>query len=106
MTYTFNLQNILSILILFIIVLGGVSSYAFYISVCPRRFISGINPSNFGLKYEEVNFRTRDGLILKGWFIPKEGKKTTIIVCHGYPFDKGNILSSSLFLHKEYNLRI
>ena len=104
MTYTFNLKNMLSILILFIIVVGGVSAYAFYISVCPRRFVSSINPANFGLKCEEINFRTRDGLILKGWFIPKEGKKTTIIVCHGYPFDKGNILPSSLFLRREYNL--
>ena len=104
MTYTFNLKHILSILILLIIMVGGVSAYAFYISVRPRRFVSGISPANFGLKYEEVNFKTNDGITLKGWFIPKEGKKTTIIVCHGYPFDKGNILPSSLFLHKEYNL--
>jgi len=104
MAYTLNLKNILSILILLIIMVGGVSAYAFYISVCPRRFISGINPSLFGLKYEKVNFKTEDGITLKGWFIPKEGKKTTIIVCHGYPFDKGNILPSSLFLRREYNL--
>jgi fermentation-respiration switch protein FrsA (DUF1100 family) len=97
-------KNVLIVLTFLTILVIAVSSYAFYISVCPRRFISGINPSNFGLKYEEVNFRTRDGLTLKGWFIPCEGKKTTIIVCHGYPFDKGNILPSSLFLHKEYNL--
>ncbi len=97
-------KNVLIVLTFLTILVIAVSSYAFYISVCPRRFISGINPSNFGLKYEEVNFRTRDGLTLKAWFIPCEGKKTTIIVCHGYPFDKGNILPSSLFLHKEYNL--
>ncbi len=104
MAYLFNPKNILSVLILFIIMVGGMSSYAFYISVCPRRFISGVNPSHFGLKYEKVSFKTEDGLTLKGWFIPKEGKGSTIIVCHGYPFDKGNILPSSLFLHKKYNL--
>ncbi len=104
MTYTLNLKHILSILILLITMVVGVSSYAFYISVRPRRFISDANPSSFGLKYEEVSFKTEDGIILKGWFIPKEGKRATIVVCHGYPFDKGNILPSSLFLHKEYNL--
>ncbi len=104
MTYTFNLKNVLSLLILFLILVAGVSFYAFYISARPKRFISGINPSSFGLEYEEVSFKTMDGVTLKGWFIPKEGKKATIIVCHGYPFDKGNILPLSLFLHEEYNL--
>jgi len=104
MAFSFSLKNIIIVAILILIWIAGVSFYAFYISVRPRRFISSVNPSNFGLKYEEVNFKTKDGLILKGWFIPKEGKKATIIVCHGYPFDKGNILPSSLFLHREYNL--
>ncbi|MCK4647919.1 prolyl oligopeptidase family serine peptidase [bacterium] len=99
-----DFKNVLISLAFLIIMVITISSYAFYISVCPRRFVSSINPANFGLKCEEINFRTRDGLILKGWFIPKEGKKTTIIVCHGYPFDKGNILPSSLFLRREYNL--
>ena len=99
-----DFKNVLISLTFFIIMVIVISSYAFYISVCPRRFISGVNPSHGGLKYEKVRFKTEDGLTLKGWFIPCEGKRATIIVCHGYPFDKGNILPSSLFLHKEYNL--
>jgi len=99
-----DFKNVLISLAFLIIMIIAISSYAFYISVCPRRFISGVNPSYFGLKYEKVSFKTEDGLTLKGWFIPCEGKRATIIVCHGYPFDKGNILPSSLFLHKEYNL--
>ena len=63
MAYLFNPKNILSILILFIIMVGGVSSYAFYISVCPRRFVSSISPANFGLKYEEVRRAYPQGLV-------------------------------------------
>ncbi len=97
-------KNVVIILTFLIILVIAVSFYAFYISVRPRRFISGVNPSHFGLKYEKVSFKTEDGLTLQGWFIPCEGKGSTIIVCHGYPFDKGNILPSSLFLRKEYSL--
>jgi dipeptidyl aminopeptidase/acylaminoacyl peptidase len=104
MAFSFSLKNISIIAILILIWIVGVSFYAFYISVRPRRFRNGIGPANFGLKYEEVTFKTEDGITLKGWFIPCEGKKATVIVCHGYPFDKGNILPSSLFLHREYNL--
>ncbi|MBI1871428.1 MAG: alpha/beta fold hydrolase [Chlamydiae bacterium] len=103
----------------------------FYRSLKPPRFITPIQPSNYGLKWENIALKTSDGLTLKGWFIPppfvlpnagppsadwpagptKGGgiipqphSNAAIIVCHGYPFDKGNVLPIAKFLHSEYNL--
>lgn len=42
------------------------------------------DPSDYGLAYEEVAFRSRDGLTLRGWFIPAQRPKGTVIFCHGH----------------------
>lgn len=81
------------------------SLYVFYTYTHPSRYISSVTPANYGLKYEKIIFSTSDGLKLTGWFIPSpKGYVPTIIGCHGYPFDKGNILDLASFLYPEYNL--
>jgi len=67
------------------------------------------DPAHYGLPYEDVSFTTSDGLTLRGWFIPAAvdgptGKKATILVGHGYPFDKANILRHGRFLHTTFHL--
>jgi alpha-beta hydrolase superfamily lysophospholipase len=42
------------------------------------------NPADYGLSYEEVAFPSRDGLTLRGWFIPAEKPRGTIVFCHGH----------------------
>ncbi len=51
-------------------------------------------PGNLGITFEEVNFKTADGQLLNGWFIPVKNAKATILYCHG---NAGNI---SHRLHK------
>lgn len=81
------------------------SLYLYYTYTHPPRYISAVTPRDYGLKYETVDFSTSDGLRLKGWFIPTPNKNApTIIGCHGYPFDKGNILDLATFLYPDYNL--
>ncbi len=76
----------------------------------PLRINSQITPKDLGLNYENVSFTTADDIKLVGWFIPSfakaiEGKPApTIILLHGYPADKGNILPVMSFLQKKYNL--
>ena len=43
-----------------------------------------ISPKDYGLKYEEVEFKSTDnsGLTLRGWWIPNDSKNT-IIYLHG-----------------------
>ncbi|MBM4466520.1 MAG: alpha/beta hydrolase [Chloroflexi bacterium] len=42
------------------------------------------DPADYGLSYEEVAFKSRDGLILRGWFIPAAEPRGTIVFCHGH----------------------
>lgn len=76
-----------------------------YISVRPPKIISKVTPKDLGLNYEEVSFITKDKLTLSGWFIPSQiNPAKTIILLHGYPADKGNILPVLSFLNETYNL--
>jgi pimeloyl-ACP methyl ester carboxylesterase len=96
-TGIFILEIIFSIIFL--------SFLGFYLAIRPFKIVSSLNPGDLGLTYEEVSFKTDDNLILRGWFIPNktQGAKT-IILLHGYPADKGNILPAMAFLNKNYNL--
>lgn len=81
------------------------SLYVYYIYTHPPRYISMATPKDYGLVFETVDFFTSDGLKIKGWFIPTPKPNVpTIIGCHGYPFDKGNILDLASFLYPDYNL--
>jgi dipeptidyl aminopeptidase/acylaminoacyl peptidase len=64
-----------------------------------------MNPARFNAPYEKIEFSTQDGVLIRGWFIPnKNPAAKTIILLHGYPADKGNILPSRIFLHQKFNL--
>lgn len=89
--------------------------WGFYISVRPPKIVSTITPKEMGLAYEQVAFATKDGLTLSGWFVPSSAKDSagksnentkakTIVLLHGYPADKGDILPALAFLHEKYNL--
>lgn len=97
-----------SIIRIVIIALGFffvTSLWGFYISIRPPKIVSSLTPKNLQLDYENVWFKTSDGLTLSGWFVPsKTETKKTLILLHGYPADKGDILPALSFLHKDYNL--
>ena len=61
-------------------------------------------PESFNLKYENVTFETSDGLKLEGWFLPGNKNNNTIIVMHGYPTNKADVLPFSIFLVKKFNV--
>src|SRR3989344_4582516 len=76
----------------------------FYMSIHPQKIITNLAPSDFGLNYEEVLFNSADGIKLSGWFIPHNKTKSTVIVMHGYPADKANLLGVTEFLAKDFNV--
>ena len=83
------------------------SAWLFYISIRPPKIVSSITPRNLNMPYEQVSFTTVDGLTLRGWFVPSEKKAAkTLILLHGYPADKGNILPALAFLHADFNLHL
>jgi len=60
-----------------------------------------IFPEQFGLRYEKISFKTRDGLELRGWFIPSTtGDKRTLLMCHGWGDNKGELLKQTYFLNE------
>lgn len=82
-----------------------VSFFAFYTSIHPKKFKSNQTPASFDFEYEKVIFKTEDGLTLKGWFVPsKSPPAKTIIVLHGYPAEKGDVLNWAIFLQEKYHL--
>lgn len=90
------------IAVAFIILL---SLWVFYLAIRPIRITSTTTPAYFGITYENISIQTTDGITIKGWFVPnKNPHAPTIILLHGYPADKGDILPSRIFLHKKYNL--
>ena len=76
----------------------------FVISIHPPRYYDKDTPDNHGIRYKNVSFFTYDKINIKGWLLRSEKAKGTVIVGHGYPFDKGNILPAALFLYPNYNL--
>ncbi|MCX5719542.1 MAG: alpha/beta hydrolase [Nitrospirae bacterium] len=45
-------------------------------------------PDTISLKYDEIYFKTKDGLNISGWYIPAENEKGVLLFCHG---NAGNI---------------
>ncbi|MCK5306028.1 MAG: alpha/beta hydrolase [Candidatus Omnitrophica bacterium] len=45
-------------------------------------------PAEVGIGYEELSFKTSDGEILNGWYVPAKDAETTVLYCHG---NAGNI---------------
>jgi uncharacterized protein len=81
------------------------SLWGFYSSIRPPRIHSSVTPNHFKMVYEDLSFQTEDGLTLRGWFVPSANAAAkTLILLHGYPADKGNILPPLAFLHDDFNL--
>jgi len=80
------------------------SLYIFILYIFPKRSVSPFTPKQWAMEYQDVAFTTRDGLKLKGWFIPNKKSNKVIIVCHGYPMDKGDVLGVTEFFARGYNL--
>jgi len=51
-------------------------------------------PSDINLEYNEINFKTRDGVNISGWYIPAEHEKGVLLFCHGNAGNISNRLDS------------
>jgi dipeptidyl aminopeptidase/acylaminoacyl peptidase len=99
------ITSILRIFVVLFAVMLVISLWGFYISIRPPKIVSSITPRTYNMQYENVSFQTADGITLRGWHVAsaKETNKTLILL-HGYPADKGNILPALAFLQKDFNL--
>ncbi|MBU2633992.1 MAG: alpha/beta hydrolase [Nanoarchaeota archaeon] len=100
-------EIILRVIIIIGVIIGVIILFSllqFFISIHPPRYYDPSTPKDYGLKYENVSFVTSDKIKIKAWLISSEKANGTIIIGHGYPFNKGNILPVVKFLHPDYNL--
>lgn len=56
--------------------------------------ILSADPGHIGLPFENISFKTSDGLNLSGWFIPKENSRGVLVFCHGNAGNIGHRLES------------
>ncbi|NIP24846.1 MAG: alpha/beta fold hydrolase [Phycisphaerae bacterium] len=67
---------------------------------CPVREVV-YTPEELGMDFEDVVFKTDDGLSLNGWYIPAENSHMTVLFCHG---NGGNIMHRLDSINIFYNL--
>ncbi|MFH1064408.1 MAG: alpha/beta fold hydrolase [Candidatus Woesearchaeota archaeon] len=96
-----NIIKGIIIIVAFILLL---SAFIFFINVRPFRNYDPDTPDRYGINYEEVTFNTSDKITIHAWLMKPEKSDGTVIIGHGYPFNKGNILSVAKFLYPDYTL--
>jgi fermentation-respiration switch protein FrsA (DUF1100 family) len=64
----------------------------------PERDVSS-TPDELGLDFEDVVFKSADGLDLSGWHIPAKNSKLTLLFCHGNGGNMAHRLDSINIFH-------
>lgn len=64
----------------------------------PERDVSS-TPAELGLDFENVVFKSADGLDLSGWYIPAKNSKLTLLFCHGNGGNMAHRLDSINIFH-------
>jgi len=60
---------------------------------------NALNPREaLGLEYEDVSWKTSDGLNIKGWFIPASSDNA-VLIAHGLGANKSNFIGTAAFWH-------
>src|SRR5262245_22522574 len=52
-------------------------------------------PANFDLPFETHRFRTRDGLTLEAWRLPRPDARGMVLLFHGYADSKSSLLTEA-----------
>jgi fermentation-respiration switch protein FrsA (DUF1100 family) len=63
-------------------------------------------PRNYGLSFEDVYFKTEDGVTLNGWFVAYPGASTTLFWFHGNGGNIGHRAEHLKLLHDKLKIHI
>ena len=61
---------------------------------------AGLTPQSFSLAFEDVSFQAPDGVALKGWWIPAEDARGTVVLVHGLNRSRIEMIRKAPFLHQ------
>ncbi|MCI0532837.1 alpha/beta fold hydrolase [bacterium] len=84
-----------------------ISIWNFYRIIQPPHIDIPFEPEDFLLAAEDIEVIAEDGTRLAGWFIPAANDtkpKSAIIMLHGYPTEKSDMLSLAVPLHEDFAL--
>ena len=59
-----------------------------------------LTPKNLKIHYEDAYFRTNDGEIINGWFIPAENARITVLYCPGSTGNLNDRFREIIFFHE------
>ena len=66
----------------------------------PDKENAGLTPASFQLAFEDVAFRSADGVDLKGWWVPAPGAKGTVVMVHGLNRSRIEMVRRAPFVHQ------
>ena len=74
-------------------VVGGSYVIAYLATFPPRRRLKR-TPEKFGAAFENVNFPSRDGTMLSGWFVPASvpDPQGVVVLCHGMMANRAEMM--------------
>ncbi|MDD5194961.1 MAG: alpha/beta hydrolase [Candidatus Omnitrophica bacterium] len=92
-------------MILLIIILGVIIFKVFFIFLEQKSLYHPYKdipetPKNLGIAHEDVNFKTADGKLLNGWFVPANDAGLTLLYCHGNAGNMYHRLHKVKFFHE------
>lgn len=89
-----------------VVIWFAASLVAELVTLHPARRALGPTPTTRGMAYQDVSFRTNDGLTLRGWWIPGT-RHQTIVMIHGLSNNRSEPFSKAGYLHQAgYNLLV
>ena len=97
------MKKIVLYALIFVLGFIGVSLWSFWLIIRPPKIIINSTPENYGLKAESLTLKTKDGLNIAAWFIPKQDT-SAIILIHGYPVEKADMLPLAKSLSPNFSL--
>lgn len=100
-------RKIISYALIFAIGFTLVSFWSFLLVIRPPKFESGRKPADYGITSEHLSLFAEDGTELDIWFAPSdktEAKKRALILVHGYPAEKGDMLTIASGLYPDFSL--
>jgi uncharacterized protein len=84
----------------------GICLLVVYKMTGPGGRLPRATPTAAGLRYEDVEFPSADGVRLSGWWVPAEGSRRAVVLVHGWGGEKSDehILKTAPVYHREgYN---
>ena len=72
-----------------------------WISIHPIRIPIYLSPGGLGAPQEEIEFVSRDGIPLRGWWVEAENARTVAIFVHGYLMNRCELTPEAYLLWKE-----